>query len=42
MSAFHVIIPARFAAVRLPGKPLQLIGGKPLLQWVWERAAATA
>jgi 3-deoxy-manno-octulosonate cytidylyltransferase (CMP-KDO synthetase) len=41
LSAFHVIIPARFAAVRLPGKPLQLIGGKPLLQWVWERAAAS-
>jgi 3-deoxy-manno-octulosonate cytidylyltransferase (CMP-KDO synthetase) len=35
---FHVIIPARFAATRLPGKPLLSIGGKPLIQWVWERA----
>ena len=39
--AFHVIIPARFAASRLPGKPLLLIGEKPLIQWVWERAIAS-
>jgi len=35
---FHVVIPARFAAARLPGKPLLDIGGRPLLQWVWQRA----
>jgi 3-deoxy-manno-octulosonate cytidylyltransferase (CMP-KDO synthetase) len=35
---FHVIIPARFAATRLPGKALLSIGGKPLIQWVWQRA----
>jgi 3-deoxy-manno-octulosonate cytidylyltransferase (CMP-KDO synthetase) len=35
---FHVIIPARFAASRLPGKPLLLIEGRPLIQWVWQRA----
>jgi 3-deoxy-manno-octulosonate cytidylyltransferase (CMP-KDO synthetase) len=35
---FHVIIPARFAATRLPGKPLLSIGGRPLIQWVWQRA----
>ena len=34
------VIPARFASVRLPGKPLLLIGGKPLIVWVAERAAA--
>lgn len=34
---FHVVIPARYAAARLPGKPLSLIGGRPLIQWVWER-----
>ena len=34
---FHVVIPARYAAARLPGKPLLLIGGRPLIQWVWER-----
>lgn len=32
------IIPARFASTRFPGKPLALLGGKPLIQWVWERA----
>lgn len=33
-----VIIPARWASTRFPGKPLHLIGGKPLVQHVWERA----
>lgn len=42
MSAtFHVIIPARFAASRLPGKPLLDVAGRPLLQWVWECARAS-
>jgi 3-deoxy-manno-octulosonate cytidylyltransferase (CMP-KDO synthetase) len=36
--AFHVIIPARFAASRLPGKPLLMIGDRPVIQWVWQRA----
>lgn len=35
---FHVVIPARFAATRLPGKPLLLIHGMPLIQHVWQRA----
>ena len=39
---FHVIIPARFSASRLPGKPLLLIGDRPLIQWVWQRARASA
>jgi 3-deoxy-manno-octulosonate cytidylyltransferase (CMP-KDO synthetase) len=38
---FHVIIPARFAASRLPGKPLLTIGGRPLIQWVWQCAQAS-
>jgi 3-deoxy-manno-octulosonate cytidylyltransferase (CMP-KDO synthetase) len=38
---FHVIIPARFAASRLPGKPLQTIGDRPLIQWVWQCARAS-
>ncbi len=38
---FHVIIPARFAASRLPGKPLLVLGDKPLIQWVWESARAS-
>lgn len=36
--SFHVIIPARYASSRLPGKPLLLIGDKPMLQHVYERA----
>lgn len=31
------ILPARWASTRFPGKPLHLIGGKPLIQHVWER-----
>lgn len=31
------IIPARWASVRFPGKPLAMLGGKPLVQHVWER-----
>ncbi len=38
---FHVVIPARFAATRLPGKPLLDIGGRPLIQWVWDCARAS-
>jgi len=34
------IIPARYGATRLPGKPLSDIHGKPLIQWVHERASA--
>ncbi|MBI1388358.1 MAG: 3-deoxy-manno-octulosonate cytidylyltransferase [bacterium] len=33
------VIPARFASVRLPGKPLIDICGKPLIQRVYEQAA---
>lgn len=35
---FVVAIPARYAASRLPGKPLRLIGGQPLVLHVAERA----
>ena len=35
---FHVVIPARFASTRLPGKPLLTIAGRPLIQWVWQSA----
>ena len=36
--SFVVIIPARFASTRLPGKPLQDINGKPMIVHVLERA----
>ncbi len=32
-----ILIPARWASTRFPGKPLALIAGKPLLQHVWEK-----
>lgn len=32
------VIPARYNSVRLPGKPLALIDGKPMIQWVYENA----
>ena len=35
---FHIVIPARFASTRLPGKPLRLIHDKPMIQWVYETA----
>ncbi len=38
--AFSIIIPARYQSSRLPGKPLLDIGGKPMIQWVVERASA--
>ena len=34
------MIPARFASTRLQGKPLRLIGDKPLIRWVWEAASS--
>jgi 3-deoxy-manno-octulosonate cytidylyltransferase (CMP-KDO synthetase) len=34
------VIPARYGSTRFPGKPLALIAGKPMIQWVYERAAA--
>jgi len=32
------VIPARYASTRLPGKPLKLIAGRPMIQWVYEQA----
>jgi len=38
---FRIVIPARYGSSRFPGKPLALLAGKPMLQWVYERAAAS-
>ncbi|MDO4191464.1 MAG: 3-deoxy-manno-octulosonate cytidylyltransferase [Bacteroidales bacterium] len=35
---FIGIIPARYASSRFPGKPLALICGKPMIQWVYEQS----
>lgn len=37
---FRVVIPARFASTRLPGKVLLPLAGRPMIQWVYERARA--
>jgi 3-deoxy-manno-octulosonate cytidylyltransferase (CMP-KDO synthetase) len=36
LTSAAAIIPARFQSTRFPGKPLALILGKPMLQWVYE------
>lgn len=38
MSGFIVVIPARYQSSRLPAKPLADIAGKPMIQWVVEKA----
>lgn len=39
---FTVVIPARYASTRLPGKPLLEIAAKPMVQHVYERASESA
>ena len=38
---FVVVIPARYASSRLPGKPLLSLAGRPMIQHVYERALAS-
>jgi 3-deoxy-manno-octulosonate cytidylyltransferase (CMP-KDO synthetase) len=40
--SFTVVIPARYASTRLPGKPLADIAGKPMIRHVYERAGESA
>ena len=40
--AFCVVIPARFASTRFPGKPLEDIAGMPMIQRVWLQAQKSA
>lgn len=37
---FIGLIPARYASTRFPGKPLALLGGKPVIQRVYEQVAS--
>jgi len=37
-TGFKVVIPARYASTRLPGKPLLELAGRPMLQYVHERS----
>lgn len=36
---YFAIIPSRYASSRFPGKPLSLISGKPMIQWVYENVS---
>lgn len=36
-----IVIPARMASTRFPGKPLADLGGKPMVQWVYEACVAS-
>lgn len=38
MSKTAIIIPARYGSSRLEGKPLIVVCGKPIIQWVYEKA----
>lgn len=38
MARVLIVIPARYASQRFPAKVLADIAGKPMIQWVWERA----
>lgn len=42
MTEFVVVIPARYASERLPGKPLRDIAGKPMLRHVYERGSESS
>ena len=37
---FTAVIPARYASTRFPGKPLAMLGGKTVIQRVYEQAAS--
>ena len=39
MERIIAIIPARYESRRFPGKPMALINGKPMIQWVYERVS---
>lgn len=41
MMEFKVVIPARYASSRFPGKPLADLGGQPLIRHVWSKALAS-
>ena len=38
MTKTAIIIPARYGSSRLEGKPLLVVCGKPVIQWVYEKA----
>ena len=41
MKSTAILIPARYASTRLPGKPLELLNGVPMIKRVYDAAKAT-
>ena len=41
-SVYNIVIPARYASERLPGKALLDLAGQPMLQHVWQQAMKSA
>jgi 3-deoxy-manno-octulosonate cytidylyltransferase (CMP-KDO synthetase) len=41
-AGFRVVIPARYGSLRLPGKALLPLAGRPMLEWVYRRACRSA
>jgi 3-deoxy-manno-octulosonate cytidylyltransferase (CMP-KDO synthetase) len=39
---YRVVVPARYTSTRLPGKPLLPLLGRPMIEWVHERARRSA
>lgn len=35
----YVVIPARYGSTRFPGKPLCMMAGRPMIEWVYRRAS---
>lgn len=42
VTGFVIVIPARHNSLRLPGKPLAEVNGRPLVEYVWRAATASA
>lgn len=42
MKKVIAVIPARYESSRFPGKPLALLCGKPMIQWVYERVSSVS
>jgi 3-deoxy-manno-octulosonate cytidylyltransferase (CMP-KDO synthetase) len=39
---FRVVVPARYGSTRLPGKPLLVLAGRPMIEWVYRRACRSS
>ncbi|MCF6262234.1 MAG: 3-deoxy-manno-octulosonate cytidylyltransferase [Xanthomonadales bacterium] len=40
--SYRIVIPARYASTRLPGKPLAMLAGKPMIEWVYQAGLKSA